>query len=169
MTVLPATVAVRVVNVGTVGVALIFNVLVAVALLKLVIVPEAVRLTIPLALFVIPVMALVPFRFTVPVLVKLASAVLMAPEPVIAVVPELASVETEQVPPRFKVLVFVKEPAPESAVLTVSVPLLVIVPVTATLGITVVVAPLMVLGVPLKVCTPVFAVKVVAAFARLPA
>jgi hypothetical protein len=95
----------------------------------------------------------------------------MAPEPVTDKVPALDSVVTLIVPPVFNVPVeeFVNVPAPESAVLTVNVPLFVYVPVTATDGILVVVEPLIVFEVPEKVCTPVLAVNVVALFVREPA
>ena len=59
--------------------ALIFNTLVLVALLKLVIVPELVRLTVPPVLLVIPVIVPEPTKFIVPVFVKFANAVLIAP------------------------------------------------------------------------------------------
>ena len=129
--------AVSVVIVGTVGVVLIFKVLVALALLKLVIVPELDKFTIPAALFVIPAIVPDPLRLTVPVLVKFASAVLIAPEPDTLVVPELVNVVIEQVPPIFKVPVaaFVNPPVPARAVPTVNVLLLVnMKPVTVILG-----------------------------------
>ena len=98
-----------------------------VALLKLVIVPEFSRLTIPAALLVIPAIVPEPPKLIVPVFVKLARTVLIAPDPVIPIVPAFVSVVILDVPPTFKVPValFVNPPAPESAVLTVKVPLLV--------------------------------------------
>jgi hypothetical protein len=145
--VFPAALTVRVLIVGTVGVVLILSVLVEVALLKLVIVPEVARLTMPPALLVIPAIVPDPPRLSVPVLVKLARAVVIAPVPVMAVVPELVRVAIEQVPPIFSVLeaAFVKPPpVPAKAVPTVKVPLLVkVTPVTVTLGID---------SVPLRAC-----------------
>lgn len=173
--------------VGTVT-ALILNVLVDVALLKLVMVPELLRFTIPAALLVIPAIVPDPFKFIVPVLVKLASTVVIAPEPLITVVPELVSVVIEQVPLMLRVLEFVNVPNPEMAVVALTVPLLVstlaletesnvpqvrvplfvYVPENAADGIEVMVSPLNTLVVPEKVCVPVFAVNVVALFAKLP-
>jgi len=92
------------------------------ALLKLAMVPELVRLTIPAALLVMPAILPEPPRFKVPLLVKLASTVLMTPVPVMVVVPELANVVNELVPPIVSVPVFVKVPEPDNAVPTVSVP-----------------------------------------------
>ena len=116
---------------------LIFSVLVDVALLKLVIVPELLKLTVPPVLFVMPAIVPDPLRFIVPVFVKFASAVLIAPEPETVTVPALASVVTELVPLMLSVPEdpFVNDPAPLRAVPTVSVPLFVLVPVTATFGI----------------------------------
>ena len=79
-----------------------------------------------------------------------------------------------EVPPIFNVPVapLVKPPTPPtpaSAVATVNVPLFVVVPDIETDGIAVVVEPLIVFAVPLKVCTPVLAVNVVALFVKLPA
>jgi len=149
---LPAAVAVRVVMVGTVE-ALILSVLVAVALLNAVIVPEFARLTIPAALFVMP--AIVPelFRLIVPVLVKFARRVEIAPDPVTPIVPALASVVTEEVPPMFNVLptLLVRVLDPASAVDTVKVPLFVVVPLMVRLGIATALAPLIVLPVPVNV------------------
>jgi hypothetical protein len=134
---LPAIVAVNVVIAGTVF-ALILNVLVEVALIKLVIVPELMRFTIPPALFVIPVMVPDPLRFSVPVFVKLATAVVVVPVPVRYTVPVLVKVVIEQVPPMLRVPVaeFSIPPVPESPVPTVRSPLLVnVIPVTLILGI----------------------------------
>jgi len=145
--------------VGTVA-ALMFSVLVEVALVSAVIVPELARLIMPPELFVIPVIVPVPFKLSVPVLVKLARAVEMAPDPLMATVPALASVVTEQVPPIFSVPVaaFVKLPVPAKAVATVKVPLFVsVTPVTVTLGMDHV--PVSDWALVLKVCTPVLAVK----------
>jgi hypothetical protein len=84
--VFPAALTVNVVIVGTVR-ALILSTLVEVALLKLVIVPELERLTIPPALLVIPVIVPDPPRLIMPVFVSLARAVLIAPLPVTSIVP----------------------------------------------------------------------------------
>ena len=124
---LPAVLVVKVLIVGTV-LSLILSKLEAVALLKLVIVPEVVKLTIPLALLVIPAIVPEPPRLIVPVLVRFAKTVVIFPDPVTAKVPELERVVIEQEPPRFKVFALDKAPAPESAVLTVVVPLLVVSP-----------------------------------------
>ena len=110
--------------VGTVK-ALIFSVLVDVALLKAVIVPELDRLTIPAALLVIPAIVPLPPKLRVPVLVKLAVTVEIAPEPVTLIVPEFDNVVVETLPPVFRVEALAKVPAPESAVPTVNIPLLV--------------------------------------------
>ena len=77
---LPAALTVRVEIVGT-GTALILSVLVEVALLKevMVLVPE--WLTIPKALLVIPVIVPDPLIFIVPMLVKLARAVVLVADP----------------------------------------------------------------------------------------
>ena len=149
---------------------LIFSVLVVVALLKEVIVPELARLTMPPVLLVIPAIVPDPPRLRVPVLVKLASAVLMAPDPVIVIFPALLRVLIEQVPPRLSIpeAPSVKIPVPDSAVPIVRVPLLVYVPVTATFPIEVVVAPLKVWPAPLKVYPAVDTLKVVALFVKLP-
>ena len=74
---------------------------------------------------VMPVIAPEPLILIVPVLVKLARAVLIAPAPVMVAVPELVRVVIEEVPPIFSVPVapFVNVPAPASAVPTVNVPL----------------------------------------------
>ena len=119
-------VVVRVVIVGTVR-PLIFRILVDVALLKFEIVPELTRFTVPPALLVMPVIAPVPLRLRFPVLVKLARAVLIAPAPLMDVVPALANVVIDEVPPIFRVLIasFVNVPVPDKAVLTVNVPLFV--------------------------------------------
>ena len=65
-------------------------------------------------------------------------------------------------PPKFSVALvpFVSVLAPASVVETVSVPLLVVVPLIVKLGIATSFAPLMVLVVPVKVCVPVLAVNV---------
>jgi len=104
--VLPANVAVSVVIVGT-GLALMLSVLVAAALLNEVIMPELLRLTMPAALFVIPAIVPVPFKLMIPVLVKLARMVEIAPPLVLVMVavPAFVSVVMEQVPPIFKVRV----------------------------------------------------------------
>ena len=106
---------------------LMLRVLVAVALLKAVIVPELLRFTVPPALFVMPVMVPVPFKFIVPVLVKFARTIVMGPAPVLVKVPALASMVIETGPPRFSVPAapLVKAPAPERLSPTVSVPVLV--------------------------------------------
>ena len=129
----PATEVVRVVIVGTV-LALILNVLVDVALLKLVIVPELARLTMPPALLVIPAIVPDPWRFNVPVLIKFKRTVLIAPEPVIVAVPKFVSNVIEQVPPIFNVPValLVRLLAPARADATVNIPLLVVVPLIVT-------------------------------------
>ena len=100
------------------------------ALFKLVIVLVFVTLTTPPALFVIPEIVPVPPALKVPVLVRLARAVVIVPDPVLEIVPTFANVvmlQVPTVPPIFKVPValFVNVPAPESAVPTVRVPLLV--------------------------------------------
>ena len=166
---LPATVAVRVVIVGTES-ALIFSVLVAVALLKAVIVPELARFTTPLALLVIPVIVPVPLRLIIPVFVRLTRAVVIVPTPDFVIIPALARVVVDKVPPQFKLPRFVKAPAPDNAVFMVTVePRTILrVPVITTLGITVAVAPLIVVVVPENVCNPVLAVKVVALLVKLP-
>ena len=105
--------------------ALILSVLVAVALLKAVIVPELARVTIPTALLVIPVIAPEPLKFNVPVFVRLATAVVIVPVPEWLIVPELASVLTEIAPVLVNVPVLTKLPAPESDELIAKVPLLV--------------------------------------------
>ena len=145
----PAVVAVRVVIVGTVR-SLMFRILVAVALLKDAIVPELTRFTIPPALLVIPVIAPEPVRLSVPILVKFARAVVIVPVPDFVIVPELARVVVDKVPPLFKVPRFVKAPAPDNAVFTVTIePRAILrVPVIETLGITVAVVPLIVFVVP---------------------
>ena len=156
--------------IGTVAEA-IFSVLVAVALLNDVIVPELVILKTPAALFVIPAIVPEPPRLIVPVFVKFASVVVNAPEPVTPIVPAFVRVATEQVPPILSVLaaVFDNAPVPARAVLTVIVPLLVsVVPVTVRLvpkvsaallpyapvkvavGIDIAFAPEIVLAAPLK-------------------
>jgi len=83
---------------------LILSILAEPALLKLVIVPELVRLTIPLALLVMLVMAPAPPRFKLSVLI---------------------SEFIEQEPPMFNVPAFVSFPVPANVVPTLSVPLLV--------------------------------------------
>lgn len=84
-----------------------------------------------------PVIAPEPLMFIVPVLVKPANNVVVVPEPERLIVPELVIppdvVTMEHVPPRFNTLEFVNDPvAPANAVFIVSVPLLVLVPVTVT-------------------------------------
>ena len=115
------------------------SVLVEVALLKLVIVPEVARLTIPPALLVMPVIAPDPPRLIVPVLVKFASAVVILLVPLMAVVPAFVRVVIEQVPPMFNVYVaaLLSVPVPDRdagrAVVVVIVPLLVsVTPVTTS-------------------------------------
>jgi len=103
LTVFPAALTVNVVMVGGVR-SLILSILAEPALLKLVIVPELVRLTIPLALLVMLVMAPAPPRFKLSVLI---------------------SEFIEQEPPMFNVPAFVSFPVPANAVPTLSVPLLV--------------------------------------------
>ena len=153
------------------GLALMLSVLVAAALLNEVIMPELLRLTMPAALLVMPAIVPEPLKFRVPVLVNLASAVLMAPKPLMVIFPALERVVTKQVPPRLSVPValLVKVPAPDKPVVTVSVLLLEIVPVIATLGIEIKVNPPIVLEAPLKVWVPVLALKVVALFVKFPA
>ena len=78
------------------------------------------------------------------------------------IVPPKLSVADEPFP-------LINIPAPVKAVLTVSIPVFVGVPVTATLPIEVMVEPLIVLAAPLKVCTPVpKALNVVALLVKLP-
>ena len=123
---------VSVVMVGTVR-ALILSVLVDVALLNEVIVPELLRFTMPPALLVMPAIVPDPPRLRMPVLVKLARTVEIAPPLVTVTVPALVRVPIEQVPPIFKLwlAVFVNIPVPASAVLAVMVPLFVsVTPVT---------------------------------------
>ena len=150
---LPGALTVRVPKWGTVR-ALMFRVLVAVALSNAVIEPEPIRLTVPPALLVMPVSVPVPLRFNVPVLVKFARAMVIGPPLVLLAVPALARVLMETVPPRLRVPAapLVKPPVPERRVPTVSVPLLVYVPVILTLAIDVVVVPLNVLPAPENVC-----------------
>lgn len=160
VTVLPAADVVRVVM-GKVA-ALTLRVLVAVALLNDVIVPELVRLTIPPALFVMPVIEPEPLRLIVPVFVKLASAVVVVPLPVRSSVPALARVVMEHAPLRFSVFdaLLVKELDPARVPETVNVVLLVVVPLMVRFGIDTPFVPFIELPVLLKVWTPVFAVKV---------
>jgi hypothetical protein len=157
--VLPTADTVRVVIVGT-EVALMSSVLVAVALFRLVMVPELARFTRPLALFVMPAIVPDPFRLSVPVFVKLARAVEIAPAPVMVTVPELDKAVIELVPPMLSppVALLVRVPAPESAVPTVNVPLFVRVPVTAMLPMTIAFVPPTDFASPESVCTPVLAV-----------
>lgn len=171
-------VAVVSVVIGTVAV-LIFRVLVAVALLNDAIVPELVRLTRPPVLFVMPAIVPDPFRLIVPVFVKFASTVEIAPAPVTPIVPALVTVAIEHAPPMFTVFVaaFVRVPVPANAVLAVNVPLFVSVtpvtvrlvpnvntallayaPVKVAVGIEIAFAPEMVFVAPLKLCAPVLAV-----------
>ena len=105
---------VSVLIVGTVA-ALMLSVLVAVALLKEVIVPELLRLTMPAALLVMPAIVPVPPRLIVPVLVKLARAVVMLPEPVTKIIPALVRVAIEQAPLMLSVLFakLVNPPVPD--------------------------------------------------------
>ena len=130
--------------------ATILRVLVAVALLNDVIVPELVRLTTPAALFVIPAIVPEPPRLIVPVFVKLARSVEIAPDPVTPIIPAFERAVTEQVPPMFSVfaalLVNVLEPA--SAVETVKVPLFEVVPLIVRLGIPIELDPPIVFAVP---------------------
>jgi hypothetical protein len=157
MTVSPAAVAVRVVIPGTV-LAMMFSVLGLPALVKAVIVPELVRLTTPLALFVMPVIAPEPLRFSVSALMNLASAVVMV-VPVKLTVPLFvnppAVVPMEHVPPRvsLQVFEFVNDPlAPASAVPIVNAPLLFVYePETVTLGIEIAVVPPIVFVAPASV------------------
>lgn len=74
-----------------------------------------------------------------------------------------------EAPPKFKVPVapLVNVLAPASVVETVSVPLLVVVPLMVKDGIEITFVPLIVLAVPLKVCTPVPPVNV-PLFCKLP-
>jgi len=132
--------------VGTVS-WLMFNVLVDVALLNEVMVPDAVILTIPPALFVIPVTVKVPFKFNVSVLVKLANTVVTDPDPVIFVVPALEYVPIEHAAPILTEhkLLLLNPPVPASAVPTVKFPLFVkVIVVTVILG--------MLILFPLKAC-----------------
>src|SRR5215207_4920970 len=147
-----------------------FSMLVAVALLKAVIVPELARFTVPPALLVIPVIVPVPLRFTVPVLVKFARAVEIWPAPVLVIVPALVSVVMEEVPPRLRVPIalLVMAPPPENAVPAVMVPLLVYTPAIVSLAIEVFVAPPKVMPVPENVWIAVSeVVKVLALFVKL--
>ena len=186
----PAVLTVSAVNVGTVGVVLILSVLVEVALLKEANVLEPEWLTIPPALLVIPVILPEPLTFTVPVLVKLASTVVHVAIPLMANVPAFVIVVGLHVPPVIFTVpkVFDKIPVPVnevaefivpvlvsvtpvtvSAVAQVNVPVFVYAPVNVTLGIEVVVEPLIVLPVPPKVYAPVpVELKVVALFVKLP-
>ena len=130
---LSAVVTVSVVMVGTVGVVLILSVLVAVALLKLVIVPEPEWFTIPAALLVMPVIVPEPLRLIVPVFVKFGNDVVLVAVPLIANVPEFVLVVIEDDPPViFTVpVVFAKVPVPVKEVAEFIVPVLVsITPVT---------------------------------------
>ena len=123
------------------------------------IVPDELKLTIPAALLVIPAIVPVPLRLMVPVLVRFARAVLIAPEPVMVAVPVFVNVVMELVPPRLSVLVLVSPPVPESAVATVKVPLLVrVTPVITTVGN--VTGPLNACALVLNVCDPVLPVNV---------
>ena len=74
-----------------------------------------------------PVMVPEPLILIVPVLVKLARTVVVAPVPELLIIPALARVVTEHVPLRASVLpeAFVNEPAPDKAVVTERAPLLV--------------------------------------------
>ena len=114
-------------------------------------------MTIPPALFVIPVIVPEPVILIVPVFVKLAKAVVVVPVAERLIVPAFVSVvmaqEPDPVPLKFNVPdePFVNVPVPASAVPTVSVPLLVYDPVTVTLPMEVVVEPLSVFVVPDKV------------------
>jgi hypothetical protein len=92
--------------------ALIFKVLVEVALLKVVIVPELERFTIPPALFVIPAIVPEPPKLIVPVLVKFATIVDITPDPVIAIVPAFDRVLIDTAPEVFRVPLFVNDPPP---------------------------------------------------------
>jgi len=158
---------VSVVNVGTAR-SLMFSMLAAVALLKLVIVPDVVRFTIPL--LVIPVIVPDPPRLSVSALVKFATAVEIFPAPLTVVVPLFVKVVIEQLPPMLSVHVeaFANDPAPAKAVPIVNVPLFVYEPLTVTLGIELVDDPLNVFAAPLNVWTPVLAVYV-PLFMRFPA
>ena len=145
--------------------------LVAVALLNAVMAPELARFTIPPALLVIPEMVPVPLRFSVPVLVKFAREVEMGPAPVFVVVPALASVVIETIPPRFSVppAPLVNVPVPERVFPTVRVPLLVWVPAIVTLAMAVIVEPVITLPDPPNVWMDVSDVtNVLALFVKLP-
>ena len=130
--------------------ALIFKTLVEVALLNVVIVPELERFTNPPALFVIPAIVPEPPKLIVPVLVKFAKTVDIAPDPEIAIVPAFDRVVIDTAPEVFRVPLFVNEPPPDN-VPTESVPELVHDPENAMLVKEVVVDPLMFLPDPLKV------------------
>lgn len=147
----PAVVVVKVV-IGTVA-ALMFNVLVAVALLNDVIVPELFRLTTPPALLVMPAIVPEPLRLIVPVFVKLPSAVVVVPLPVRSIVPAFVSVVMEHDPLRFSVFValLVKAFDPARAVETVKVVLFVVVPLMVRFGIVIGFAPFIELPALLKV------------------
>ena len=83
---------------------------------------------------------------------------------------DAVSIVMVEVPPIFRMLVApcVNVPAPVNAVVTVNVLLFVNVPVTATFGIEVVVAPLSIFEAPVKVWVPVPLVNEVALFVKLP-
>jgi hypothetical protein len=157
---LPAAVAVSV-DIGMV-LSLILSVLVEVALLKLVIVPEELKLTIPPVLFVIPAIVPDPCKLIVPVFVKLARAVEILAPLVIVIVPELVRVFIEVAVAgllTFNMEALESVPDPARAVETDNVPLFVnVIPVTVTLGIDIV--PERAWPLVLNVCTPVLAVKV---------
>ena len=148
MTVFPAVLTFKVVMVGGVR-SLILRVLVAVALLSVVIVPEFSRFTVPPALLVIPATVPVPLRLRVPVFVKFAKAVEIGPAPVLVIVPALARVLMETLPPMLSVppALFVSEPVPVRLIPIVRIPLFVRVPSMLTLAMDVFVVPLMVLPV----------------------
>lgn len=106
--------------------------------------------------------------------IKFAVAVVIAPEPVTVIDPELFKLVIEEVvPPLITTAAleeFVSVPDPVKLVVTLRVQLLVYVPETAVFGIVIVEEPLIVFVAPLKVCVPVLVVAVyVPLFCRLPA
>ena len=123
----PAAVIVSVEMVGTVGVVLIFSVLVLVALLNDVMILEPEWLTMPPALFVIAKIVPEPLMLMVPVLVKLRSTVADVAALLKAKVPALVLVAIEHPPPVIFTVpeVFDKMPDPVIEVAELIVPVFV--------------------------------------------
>ena len=123
----PAVPIVSAVKVGTVGVVLIFSVLVAVALLKLVMVLEPEWFTVPPVLLVIPVIVPEPLILIVPVFVTFANAVVLVAFPLIAKVAAFVLVVIEHEPPVIFTVpeVFDKVPLPVNEVAEFIVPVFV--------------------------------------------